>query len=68
MAHDSKGAKFYPVLCGYEKDKAREAQVFLVSNPIKGLEVLTSKASRDTITGGTIKTCQLVPLMLPSIQ
>ena len=63
IAVDSKGAYFYPVTCNIE---GQPSKVFIVADPVKGLETLLMEELRYIVTGGVVQECFYIPFMAGS--
>lgn len=53
---------FYPAVCTYN-DEGLAPKVFLVRDPIAGLETLKDENLRRVVTGGSVTDCYLLPLV-----
>ncbi|MCJ1293932.1 hypothetical protein MMC34_005489 [Xylographa carneopallida] len=63
IAVDSKGNYFYPVTCNIE---GQPSKVFIVADPVKGLETLLLEELRYIVTGGVVQECFYIPFMAGS--
>jgi len=63
IAVDSKGDYFYPVTCNIE---GQPSKVFIVADPVKGLETLLLEELRYIVTGGIVQECFYIPFMAGS--
>lgn len=53
---------FYPVACDFA-DSAMGSKIFLVADPVKGVDTLLSPEVKYTVTGGDVKHCSALVLM-----
>jgi hypothetical protein len=55
---------FYPVLCTYTDGSL--SKMFVVTDPVAGLTVLQSADVEYSITGGAVKACYVMPILMGS--
>jgi hypothetical protein len=55
---------FYPVLCTYTDGSL--SKMFVVTDPVAGLTVLQSADVEFSITGGAVKACYVMPILMGS--
>lgn len=63
FAVDIEGTGYYPIICTYQ-ESTLNARVFLAADPDAGVELLKSPDIKYSITGGTVKDCFFMPLVL----
>ncbi|KEF60162.1 uncharacterized protein A1O9_05012 [Exophiala aquamarina CBS 119918] len=63
FAVDVGGTGYYPIICTYQESNLN-ARVFLAADPDTGVELLKSPDVKYSITGGTVKDCFFMPLVL----
>lgn len=57
------GETFYPVVCKYAPSSGIYNKLFLVKDPVQGLQTLKQQNIKYSITGGDIESCYLMPLI-----
>ncbi|GAO19596.1 hypothetical protein UVI_02031870 [Ustilaginoidea virens] len=60
VAADSKQGMFFPVVCDFSDKSA--SKLFLVADPVEGVETLQRKGVEHSVTGGQVAACRLLPL------
>lgn len=63
FAADLDNTGYYPIICTYQEANLN-ARVFLAADPDTGVDVLKSSDIKYSITGGTVKDCFFMPLVL----
>ncbi|KPI41669.1 uncharacterized protein AB675_9045 [Cyphellophora attinorum] len=60
---DRLGNTFYPVACKYTAESGIYDRMFLVRDPVGGVNILTQQNIKYSITGGDVQSCDLLPLI-----